>query len=883
MLSNNRIQPFKDAFFRALSLVLFCILHLVACPVSGQVMQKKHLTPTDYSLWGRLNIDQVAPNEKWVSYNMHYENGTDSLYVCNATNQKTFLFPSAASSLFTRDNYFICQNKDKLQVLDPQTGKKENVNLVQQYYYSNAANLLILSIAANGNRNTLIIKTPLDKTLQEIPDVDQFSLSPDGRQLIYTLLFNEKTSVFVTDLLKLGKSKWILKASDLRYETFTWQEDAKAVAFYSKTATPESIKSLFLYRFESDQLTELDPIKQTGFPKDYSIIKEPPYEIRISEDMKKVFFTIKKNKKPQLGPEDSKVEIWNANDKFVYAFEQRQGNFEQSSKIVLWEPDKGIVNQITSAELPSIILSRDHEYALLSNPKAYEPQYEDEGPRDYYILDFKTFEKNIFLTKQSPYYLDMLVSPTGKYISYFRDNNWWVYNVATKKHSNITAKLGVPFSGKIHELKDNFAFGNPGWSIEDKEILLYDEFDLWAITPDGSSSRRLTHGRESKIKHRLNLTGNEKNIYESRKLVQYDLFKELFFRLTGEDGKTGYTSWKKNDNEKLISYGDCSISTLRFGVKKQKLFWLEQKFNLPPRLISKENLLPAKVIFQSNKQHYNYYWGKNELIHFQNSKKQNLKGILYYPANYDAQKKYPMIVHIYEKQSQGLHNYINPTLYNEPGFNVTVATLEGYFVFLPDIVHEKENVGPSTADCVVSGTNKILELGVVDPKKMAIMGHSFGGYESSFVINHSDLFATAVASGAIVDLTRRFLTLGASKGQPQMWRFNTGGWRMGEKTPFTNRSDFDRNSPLESIENLKIPLLMWCGKEDTQVDPFQSMEYYLALRRLGKKCIFLQYPGEGHTLEDPVNQKDATIRILQWFGYYLKGETSTQWINKGTL
>ncbi|MFH6967762.1 prolyl oligopeptidase family serine peptidase [Flavobacterium sp. FlaQc-28] len=882
-MSTIIITQSKNRFFRALPLVLFCILYLVACPLSGQALQKKHLAPAAYPLWGRIETGPAAPNEKWISYGMHYEIGADTLYLQNAANGRTFTFPSASKPFFTRDNFFMCINQDTLRVLDPQTGRNENIKAVQQYVYSNAANLLVMSIGGGRKTNTMIIKSPLGKTLQEIADVEQFSISPDGRKLLYTVLFNDKSSIFVVDLLRPGTTKWILKSADSQYETFTWQKDAKAVAFYCKTAAQKPIKSLLLYKLEKDQLTELDPIRQAGFPKDYSIIKEAPFEIIISDDLEKIFFPIKKSKKTVLDPEDSKVEVWNANDKYVYAFEQRHGKFEQASKIVLWEPEKGTVNQINSAELPMIILSTDHKYALLSNPKAYEPQYEDDGPRDYFILDLATLEKNIFLAKQSAYRLDILVSPTGRYISYFRDKNWWVYDVAAKKHSNITGNLGVPFSGKIHELKDNFAFGNPGWSVEDKEILLYDEFDLWAIAPDGSSSRKLTHGRESKIKYRLNLVDDVKNIYESPKLAEYNLDRELFFRLAGEDGKTGYAVWKKGSAEKVITYGDSSVNDLHFGLKKQRLFWLEQRFNLSPILMSKEKSSPAKTIFQSNKQQHNYYWGKNELIRFQNSKKQNLKGILYYPANYDAQKKYPMIVRIYEKQSQKLHNYINPTLYNESGFNVTVFTTEGYFVFLPDIVHEKENVGPSTVDCVVSGTEKILELGLVDPKKIALTGHSFGGYETAFVINYSHIFATAIASGAIVDLTRKFLTLGTNRGQPQMWRFNTGGWRMGEKTPFTNRSDFDRNSPLESIENLKIPLLMWSGKEDTQVDPFQSMEYYLALRRLGKKCVFLQYPGEGHTLEDSANQKDATIRMLQWLEYYLKGETTTEWISNGTL
>ena len=102
---------------------------------------------------------------------------------------------------------------------------------------------------------------------------------------------------------------------------------------------------------------------------------------------------------------------------------------------------------------------------------------------------------------------------------------------------------------------------------------------------------------------------------------------------------------------------------------------------------------------------------------------------------------------------------------------------------------------------------------------------------------------------------------------------------MGDKTPFSSQADFDRNSPLAFIENLQTPLLMWSGKEDTQVDPFQTTAYYMALRRLNKKNIMLLYPKESHTLLNPVNQKDLTIRVLQWFDYYLKDEKTPYWIS----
>ena len=238
-----------------------------------------------------------------------------------------------------------------------------------------------------------------------------------------------------------------------------------------------------------------------------------------------------------------------------------------------------------------------------------------------------------------------------------------------------------------------------------------------------------------------------------------------------------------------------------------------------------------------------------------------------------------MIVHIYEIQSRKLHQYHMPSLHNETGFNPAVFTSKGYFVFLPDILLEEENMGPSALDCTESGIKKVLSMDIADPNSIALIGHSFGGYETVFIANQSQLFKTAIASGAIADLSRFYLTINWRTGRPDIWRFHGVQWNMNGKDPFNNSEDFKRNSPISYITDLKIPLLTWSGKADTQVDWQQSVEYHLALRRLGKKNVMLLYPNERHGLADPSHQEDLTRRVLQWFGYFLKEEKDASWIS----
>lgn len=865
--------------------VFLFILLVVGCPLWGQSGQKKQLTAEDYPLWGQLSMDKIAPHEEWVSYTMSYTEEQDTLFVRNALNHTSYSFPAGGKSAFTKDIFFVCQTKDTVQIMNLETGKKEILAGVSAYSYSFQNNLLLLSVASAENKRSLIIRSPSGNTLAEIADVLQYSLSPDGNQLVYTTSRKIGNAVSIINLATLKMTTLITKATATNdYDHFSWHKDSKAVAFYSQSKR-NLIDGLWLYTIANTKLWQLDPTHESSFPTTATIVDNPRYKMIISDDLEKVFFSIKEKTIPTAETNNSKVEIWNANDKWIYPEEQQYGKFEEQPKIALWQPKNGHVTRITSTELPSIMLSGNQQYAFLSNPKSYEPQFDFQGPRDYYIQNLNTFENKLFLSKQSSFYQDIIPSPNGNYIAYFRDHDWWVYDSKHNTHTNLTIKTGVSFSGKVHALKSDSAFGCPAWSKEDKEIILYDEFDIWAIKADGSNCVRLTQGRESKISFRL--ADNPKKekwslLLDGIQLDALNLQNDLLLRAEGDDGKTGYFTWTKGMGAQPLRYNDSFINGLKYEGKKQKLFCVEQRFDLPPRILSIDNSSEeAKVVFQSNPQQHNYYWGKSELIHFQNSKKENLKGILYYPAHYDPQKKYPMIVSIYEMQSKELHWYTNPTLYNESGFNQTVFSTHDYFVFLPDIVHEDENVGPSTLDCVTSATLKVIESGLINPDKIALMGHSFGGYETAFIANLSPLFATAIASGAILDLTSYYLTVGWNTTKPDMWRFASEEFRMGHKTPFANRSDFDRNAPLASIEKLNIPLLLWSGKQDTQVDWRQSVEYYLALRRLDKKNSMLLYPKENHVLSNPINQKDLSERVLQWLDYYLKDDKTAAWITNG--
>ena len=98
------------------------------------------------------------------------------------------------------------------------------------------------------------------------------------------------------------------------------------------------------------------------------------------------------------------------------------------------------------------------------------------------------------------------------------------------------------------------------------------------------------------------------------------------------------------------------------------------------------------------------------------------------------------------------------------------------------------------------------------------------------------------------------------------------------KTLYADWSNYIYNSPITNAGNIETPLLLWTGDKDGSVSPKQSMEMYLALRRLEKKVLLLQYTNESHSITEERKQIDLTTKILDWFNYYLKDEPVKIWM-----
>jgi dipeptidyl aminopeptidase/acylaminoacyl peptidase len=272
-------------------------------------------------------------------------------------------------------------------------------------------------------------------------------------------------------------------------------------------------------------------------------------------------------------------------------------------------------------------------------------------------------------------------------------------------------------------------------------------------------------------------------------------------------------------------------------------------------------------------------WGRSELIEYKTDKGRRLQGGLFYPAGYEKGKTYPMIVYNYELLSQNVHRYVAPS--DRSYYNISVFTSHGYLVLEPDIVFRPRQPGWSVVECITAGVKKVIEMGIVDPKRIGIVGHSMGGFNTSFVATRTNgIFAAAVAGAPIADLVSYYGDHHWGSGVAETDHIETGQERM-EVALYEDFQAYVDNSAVYNVHNMTTPLLLEHGDSDGIIAWYQSIMLYNIARRAKKNVVMLGYIGADHGLRKKENQRDYQHRILAWFGHYLKGEPAEDWITKG--
>ncbi|MBN1940224.1 MAG: S9 family peptidase, partial [Candidatus Aminicenantes bacterium] len=335
---------------------------------------------------------------------------------------------------------------------------------------------------------------------------------------------------------------------------------------------------------------------------------------------------------------------------------------------------------------------------------------------------------------------------------------------------------------------------------------------------------------------------------------------------------------KSGDPVKIVMK-DKLLAGLQKAKNADVFVHTEQRFEEFPDLwVSGPDLAAARKVSRANPQQDEYNWGKAELIEYTNADGVKLPAILIKPEDFDPSKKYPLIVYIYETLASGLHRYSAPS----PGTSINNSRYvsNGYVILMPDIIYEIGYPGPSAMRCVVPAVHKVLEMGFIDPKRVGIQGHSWGGYQISYLVTQTDMFAAVQAGASVVNMTSAYGGIRWGSGMSRAFQYEKTQSRIG--APLWSRfQDYIENSPLFWADRVRTPYLSIHNDEDDAVPWYQGIEFFSALRRLGKEAYMFNYNGEKHGLRQRENQKHWTVHQDEFFDHFLLGKPRPEWMEKG--
>jgi dipeptidyl aminopeptidase/acylaminoacyl peptidase len=471
------------------------------------------------------------------------------------------------------------------------------------------------------------------------------------------------------------------------------------------------------------------------------------------------------------------------------------------------------------------------------------------------------------------------LSPGGKYLLYFDENeaDWFTYRIADGVKTNLTGKLNINLWREDHDSPSlPGAYGNAGFTANDGSVLLYDKYDIWEIKPDGSGARMVTNGvgRKEQIVFRY------RSLDPEQRAIPID--KPLL--LTSNDDRTESSGFYQVPltgtaaPTKIVTVDKSFGQIVKAKNADRIVFTLSRFDEFPDLWVSDTSFKDMKKISNANPQQSQFVWGKSELMHYINADGKKLRAILTKPDNFDPSKKYPLMVYIYEELSEGLHTYRAPN----PGtsINITRYVSNGYIVLQPDIVYDTGYPGESAEKCVIPAVNTVVAQGYIDPKRIGIQGHSWGGYQITHLITRTNMFAAVQAGASVSNMISAYGGIRWGTGMSRAFQYEKTQSRIGQ-TPWDAPLQFIENSPIFWVEKVHTPYLTIHNDEDDAVPWYQAIEFFSALRRLGKEAYFFNYNGEPHGLRNRDNMKHWTVHMDEFFDHFLLGKAKPEWMEKG--
>lgn len=914
-------------FTRILLLTLTFIL------LSFSSNAKKLFTLDDAMKFKSLHNAVISENGFWVAYHVSPDRGDPTGYIQSTTDSSKFEIERATRPVFTRDDVYTgftwvpksldIENaktpkdrpKNGFVLVKNTTGTIDKIKDVKKFEFSDDSKWCIYHKFENDEEKSekmkkkpigseLVIRHLFSQTEIRVDYVTEYTLDSAGAYIFYSVSSpdGERDGLYLRRLLEtFAPEVTVNKAENTLYSGLAYAPKTKALGYISSTLTKEGVPkegTLMIWEEIRAQQYQIALTPQTA-PKGWYI----PYNntTKWSDDGLSLFIGLKPDAerdtietKPITYTDDTFYNIDSVRTKsseFVWHWDDP---LISSNQVNWWNKSKdrtftSVYNlrskrffQLADSTCNNVVAADNSIFTIGYDNTPYQKEITYDGWFfDLYVFNLATGAKKKIATRISE---SAHLSPQGKFVLFFQNKHWHIYDTNKDLLSNITKDIPIPFYDVDNDIPaEAGSYGIGAWFEDDMYVLInekYDFYKFFTTDPGSFINMSATIGRKHQLQFRYTNLDPRKKVIMTKDTFYVHVYSEklkctnMFFFEEHISGGINVTT------ESGAGLYEEKTFTILGRSNNNKLIFSRESYDEFPDIWLADNPLldnPIKIT-NINPQMKDLKWGTTEIVRWVTPLGDSLDGYIIKPDGFDPKKKYPVLVYYYERFSSRTFTFYQPRINHRPIYQL--YTSDDYLVFVPDVVYKTGRPGYDATDAILSGLKVLIDRGIADPDRLCIQGHSWAGYQTAFVITQTDMFKAASAGAPVGNMTSAYSQIRTESGLARQFQYEKQQSRIGGNL-WDSLDNYMNNSPVFLARNINTPLLILHGNEDEAVPFSQGVELYLALRRLEKPCVLVEYNKEPHHPRKYENKLDWQIKMKEWFDHYVLGKEAPKWITDG--
>lgn len=862
---------------------IFCIILFLLS--NNSEAQKLIVSDTAYRSWTNIGRGEISNDGKFSFYYIDNKPINSTTFVITSTD-KSWSFSSSAYSNtnFSEDSksLFAIKGVDSLIKMDLKTKKEILIARTNGYELYNIKDCWLIYEPKNFS-HVLVIQNLINESKIVLNNVHAHVLNKAGQAIISISESDSilRQSILWTDLAT-GMSKTIYEGDEST--DYIFDSSGKKMAFISSSNNEKSIWYYFT-EFKSAKLLVND--RSEGILKDCKI--ETGINWSFDKNGENIFFT----QLPILKEyKTDEPDIWNYKDAYLLSSYKTLKNREsivRGLNLSLVDTKSCKIRQLlhgmqkVSLNSP---LENNSDIIIVESyfGTANERSWNQSAYISYYLLIKKTGQMITIKENSNLPFSCIELSPDGRFLVYYDQivNSYFSYDINLSKTENLSKHItaGLSNYNVVSRGKINYgAAGIKGWISASSHAIIQGTYDLIDVDLENKKAPvNITKeiGQQNGIIFSITQMYNDKLISPKERILV-----------------SGFTVKNKH-----TSIYELNLSKKIFRKMYETDCFLDRPYDLSAKIQKARNsnafLLKLEKATESSNYFFTtnfrsihqlsnncpekrYKWIKSEIITYNDSRGNLCEAILYKPEDFKPEKKYPVIFNYYLDETNTLNEYISP-IPKANGINIPVLVSHDYIFCIPNIYQEIGKPGESALLSVLAAAEYLSKFNWIDSTKMAISGHSWGGFETNYIITHSHRFSAALSGAGISNFVESYNDLNKEIGSSAQGYIKYGAGKM-KRSLNEFVEGYNENSPILYTKDITTPLLLIHNNGDLVSPVDQSLQFFVQLRSEGKPTWLVQYKNEAHGLVIEKDQLDFQAKVMGFFDHYLKNVPIPRWMD----